>query len=232
MSRVPHATLLLIALWGLGACTSSPGEVAAEAPAEALAPPVRYQAWRCDDGRGLATALVEGSSTLRVRLADRQLRLAPVRKASGAAWEGEGVLVWMHGEAAMLEVDGTRAQCDIDRRRSADLEAAARGALLRALGNEPGWVLELAPDAVVWTTDYGTRQLRFGAPVRREDPAASQTWWLAPAPEGEGPGLRIAVAMGPCRDDGDQPFPARVTVHLDGRMLHGCGRYLSPALLP
>jgi putative lipoprotein len=219
-----RAALLIGAGLVLAAC--------AAAPEEAPPPEPVFQAWRCTDGTRVATAFGEDGAALRLRIGDERWLLPPERTASGAAWAGEGVRFWNRGEEAMLERGAERTRCTVDRVRGAELEAAARGVRLRALGNEPGWVLELGPDGVLWVTDYGTRSLRFGPPEQTEDPAASQHWWTAAPSDGEGPPLRVAVAPGPCHDAAGRPFALTVTVHHEGRRLPGCGRPLDPERLP
>jgi putative lipoprotein len=221
-----RGALLLGAGVGLAACAGAPEEAAPPRPE-----PV-YQAWRCADGTRLATAFGEVGAALRLRIGETRWRLPPERTASGAAWAGEGVRFWNRGEEALLERDAERTRCTVDRVGGAELEAAARGVRLRALGNEPGWVLELAPGGVRWVTDYGTRSLRFGPPERSEDPAASQHWWTAAPVDGDGAPLRVAVAPGPCHDAAGRPFPLTVTVHHEGRRHPGCGRSLTPERLP
>jgi putative lipoprotein len=215
-----------VSVFAVASCAGGP-----TAP-ESGAPEIVRQAWRCGDGTRVATAFGEAGPALRLRIGETRWLLPPERTASGAAWAGEGVRFWNRGEEALLERDAERTRCTVDRVGGAELEAAARGVRLRALGNEPGWVLELGPGGVRWVTDYGTRTLRFGPPERSEDPAASQHWWTAEPLEGEGPPLRVAVAPGPCHDAAGRPFALTVTVHHEGRRHPGCGRPLHPGRLP
>ena len=222
-----HGVLLLGGGALLAACAAAPEQAPPPPGSEPL-----HQAWRCADGTRVATAFGEAGAALRLRIGDARWLLAPERTASGAAWAGEGVRFWNRGEEAMLERGTERTRCTVDRVRGAELEAASRGVRLRALGNEPGWVLELGPGGVRWVTDYGTRTLRFGPPERSEDRAASQHWWTAEPLEGEGPPLRVAVAPGPCHDAAGRPFALTVTVHHEGRRHPGCGRRLTRERLP
>jgi heat shock protein HslJ len=85
-----------------------------------------------------------------------------------------------------------------------------------ARGNEPGWTVEIA-DATLALTRMG------------EKGVAS---YPLPEPQTTTTGRRYAVADGPavtitdavCRDDATgMPFPAQVSVELDGAVLTGCG---------
>lgn len=103
-------------------------------------------------------------------------------------------------------------------------EAAGQGgADFHAVGQEPGWLLDIYEgERIEFVGDYG--ETRIVTP--------------APAPDGRGPrttyeietdahALTIVILDQPCRDAmSGAPFPATVTVTLDGREYRGCGRAL------
>lgn len=102
--------------------------------------------------------------------------------------------------------------------------ARARGVTFRAVGQEPGWLVEVYPQEKVHVlADYG--EIRFDAPwaepVRADDGTLTYTTSTAEHT------VRITVRDVPCSDvmSGEE-YPQAVVLELDGRVLHGCGRPL------
>ncbi len=89
-----------------------------------------------------------------------------MRAASGVRHEEEGILLWMKGDEAMLEVDGVRyADCRRHPLREPWVDAGRRGMNFRAVGNEPGWHLEIrAGRDLPMITDYGQRRVEAPLP--------------------------------------------------------------------
>lgn len=95
------------------------------------------------------------------------------------------------------------------------------GADFRAVGNEPGWNLEIrAGNQLLLVTDYGKSRVELPLPEPTLDPDARRTRWDA----GE---LVLDVIGRPCRDtmSGEQ-FETQVLVTWEGQTLRGCGRAL------
>ncbi len=103
-------------------------------------------------------------------------------------------------------------------------DARSRGIDLRALGNEPGWFLEI--DNEKWMRllyAYGERQAT--TPVPAPVVANGVTTYSA---EGSGHMLRAEFREQTCSDGmSDQSYPLTVTVTIDAVVLKGCGRQLS-----
>lgn len=104
--------------------------------------------------------------------------------------------------------------------------AAARGVDFRAVGNEPGWFLELEDGVqIVLVTDYGRRRYEAPAPEPVVDEAARQVTFRT---ESRGQGMVVTLAPGPCEDTmSGEVFDTTVTVTIAGETLRGCGRALS-----
>lgn len=104
--------------------------------------------------------------------------------------------------------------------------AAARGVDFRAVGNEPGWFLELDDGVqIVLVRDYGRRRNAFPAPEPEVDEAARRVTFRTTA---AGETLRVTLAPGPCEDTmSGEVFDTTVTVTIGGETLDGCGRALS-----
>ena len=72
-------------------------------------------------------------------------------------------MFWSKGDEAMLEVGKKRhVHCKNNRAEAIWEDAKLRGVDFRAVGNEPGWHLELtAGEKVVFVGDYGTTRQEF-----------------------------------------------------------------------
>jgi uncharacterized lipoprotein YbaY/uncharacterized membrane protein len=107
--------------------------------------------------------------------------------------------------------------------------ARLRGVFFRGSGNEPGWFVEISGSGssgdIDLVADYGDVHLTFqDAPrVTKGNPATA----IYSAQEGDH-SLQVVIEPVPCTDSmSGQPFAQTVTMQLDGREYHGCGRYLS-----
>lgn len=101
--------------------------------------------------------------------------------------------------------------------------ALARGVDFRALGQEPGWSLDVDREGlVVYAGDYGTDTLR--APVPSSVRAGDADAWSV---RGHGRELHVRVVERDCRDAmSGERFTHTVTILIEGRELQGCGRWL------
>ena len=150
--------------------------------------------------------------------------LGQERSASGAKYTDADVTYWSKGDTALLDLGGRRyVDCQLNRERGPWEEARRRGVDFRAVGQEPGWVLEIQQDRnLLLVSDYGSRRL------------------LAPTPEPEllddverysleERALVVDIVTGHCSDTmSGASYTHRVTIRLDGRRLSGCGLSLEP----
>ncbi len=146
--------------------------------------------------------------------------------ASGSRYESEGVVVWLQGEEAMLEVAGDRfSGCRRDPKASIWEHAKLGGADFRATGNEPGWVIEIRERTIIdLSYDYGASRIRVEASEPVNDQQAMRTTWEASV---DGQPLKVEISALACTDtmSGDQ-FESTVVIYLGERKLTGCGRPL------
>jgi uncharacterized membrane protein len=100
--------------------------------------------------------------------------------------------------------------------------ARAAGVDFRAVGQEPGWIVDIyAQDRIVALLDYGEQLLEFPltAPTY---PVEGATRYQTQA---NGRTLVVTIRRAPCQDAmSGQPYPSAVEVAIDGRTLNGCGR--------
>lgn len=106
------------------------------------------------------------------------------------------------------------------------LEARARGVTFRAIGQEPGWLVELGPNETLRIlVGYGAREIEMPLP---EPVIDSTTWVTSYRARTEEHTARIDIRDEPCADvmSGER-FGATVLLVLDGVRYDGCGRSLA-----
>jgi len=128
----------------------------------------------------------------------------------------------IEGEQGWLgETGEVLRTCRNDRRRAVWERAKLDGADFRAVGNEPGWYLEIREQSrIVLVADYGESRVEVPLPEPTTDPGSLTTRWDA----GE---LRVEVIGRPCTDTmSGERYPSEVLVRWRSRTLRGCGRAL------
>jgi uncharacterized membrane protein len=100
--------------------------------------------------------------------------------------------------------------------------ARAQGVDFRAVGQEPGWLLDIhTADRMVLVWDYGSNRLE----TPRGEPASPQEGATRYEGQSGGHTLIVTIRRTPCQDAmSGQPYPSTVEVVIDGRTLNGCGR--------
>lgn len=100
--------------------------------------------------------------------------------------------------------------------------ARAAGVDFRAVGQEPGWMLDIYTRGVIkFVWDYGENYAEFAV----SDPTAPQDGVTRYEAHSDGRALVITTRRTPCEDAmSGQPYPATVEVVIDGRTLNGCGK--------
>jgi uncharacterized membrane protein len=101
-------------------------------------------------------------------------------------------------------------------------EARTRGVDFRAVGQEPGWLLDIyTRDRIRFLWDYGESLADF--PLT--SPNTAQEGVTRYQTQADGRTLTITIRRTPCNDGmSGEAYPARVDVEIDGRALNGCGR--------
>jgi putative lipoprotein len=108
-------------------------------------------------------------------------------------------------------------------RRDPWREASARGIDFRAIGQEPGWYLEIDDGrSMRLVYDYGERNVVTPAPVAATDNAGTTYTGKTSTHV-----VTVIVEDSLCEDVmSGEPSPNTVTVTVEGRELRGCGRRL------
>jgi putative lipoprotein len=100
--------------------------------------------------------------------------------------------------------------------------AKLRGVAFRAIGQEPGWLLEITSgEEILIVTDYGKERKSLPYVEPREDKAARKTVFQIDAD------TSVLIEGKPCTDSmSGESFEVTVTVTLGDKTLQGCGRAL------
>lgn len=177
------------------------------------------------DCNGIQLAVSAGEGEITLFLPDRELTLPQVEAASGAKYAAGDDVFWGRGmNSAILTLDGEEMDCRLDRRETPWADARFRGALFRAVGNEPGWHLEIHPDRLVLVRQFGDERAVVPNPGEQTEPGQPVSRWHAVTEAHE---LSVTVEARACTDImSGEIFPATVTATLDGREYSGCGRRL------
>lgn len=100
--------------------------------------------------------------------------------------------------------------------------ARAAGVDFRAMGQEPGWLLDIyAQDRIVLEWDYAQQSAAFPLP----EPVLPRWNGEIYETRNEAHALRIEIRRFPCQDAmSGENYPATVAIVIDGARLNGCGR--------
>jgi uncharacterized membrane protein len=103
-------------------------------------------------------------------------------------------------------------------------EARSRGIELRAVGNEPGWYLEVDEQAMMKLVyAYGERQANMPSPTARVADGVTTYDGVS-----DGHVMRVVIRTETCSDGmSDLSYPLAVSVAIDDVALRGCGRWLN-----
>lgn len=156
----------------------------------------------------------------------RMVRLPLVISASGAKFSDGMTTFWTKGEEAFIELEGNEYHAlSIDESLNPWEKARRQGMDFRAVGNEPGWMVEIWDnDVMVFTGDYG--ELEITAPVGEveRNPQTGNLTYLA---ETEVLNLIVTIEKTPYTDTmSGEVFPRTVTVNINGQEYQGGGQEL------
>lgn len=215
-----------------------PGTPAAQQPAaaglpapsavfDALGPGERLN-FQCSEIM-LGAAPGEDGESVRLTYSGQRLELPRTDAATGTRYaDGEGnELLIKDAETAVLLLSGdSRRECVRSDRPSPWDRAADSGVTYRAVGQEPGWLVEVTgnegggPPSLTAHLDYG-QQLVEVLELQREGKSFSGT-------TATGTAVALAVEQRECADAmSGERFPTAATLTVAGEEYLGCGAWLS-----
>lgn len=148
-------------------------------------------------------------------------RLSAVPAARGEKYADQNVGVWRKASTATLEIDGERFEdCTLVPQTENRRESQRPGVQFRAVGQEPGWLLEVAADSLRFTWAYGQHEVTAPEPERETE--GGRILYTAEADRGT---VRVVAKPQQCTDPmNGRLFTHTVTVMLSGDKHTGCGR--------
>lgn len=181
--------------------------------------------WQCGNLR-VGAAYDTEQELARLWFSGRSLQLPIARSGSGARYaDSQGNEFWTKGDSSTLKLAG-QSQVDCTRTQQASPwnEATARGVGFRAVGNEPGWFVEVdqgeAP-ALRATLDYGERKID----VARMQGLSGLLGWVGKTVDGIE--VKLLVERKTCQDGmSGETFEASAQLTVAGKRYDGCGAYL------
>ena len=195
------------------------GETSADWTLHPATPAARTYVFRCDNELTFTSRTDRQSVWLFLPTGTLQLpRTATEHYAKG------GTEFQLVGEQARLKTAERELQCSNDRRAAIWEHAKLNGADFRAIGNEPGWNLEIRQQSeLILISEYGAKRQAFELPQPIIDSANGTTRYQIEQPES----LRLTIRGENCRDSmSGEPFESQVEIEFDGKTLQGCGKAL------
>ncbi len=165
------------------------------------------------------------SDEMAVWFEGRHLILKRVPSASGEKYESDDVVFWSKGDEAFVELDNQLFEgCELAPKRVPWEDARRRGVDFRAVGNEPGWSVEIRHDShILFVGQYGNERVLMTEPVSSTEGEVS----IYSASNGLNE-MKVEIVDEPCTDTmaGDN-FASQVTVTYAGKTYQGCGATLT-----
>ena len=137
----------------------------------------------------------------------------------------EGSLQLDGEKGSLKSFQGNYEDCRNNRRQAIWENAKLNGADFRALGNEPGWNLEIRNQSkIVFVNNYDSERYEFDLPTPVTDTTARSTQYII---DQAGQELSLTILGETCSDSmSGERFESKVEVVFNGQTLHGCGRAL------
>lgn len=201
------------------ACGSSSRSAEMTASKEAVASKPAFVArFDCDT---LALTATFHDDRVVIELPERALTLPHVVSGSGARYSDGPTTFWNKGREATLDLNGRTQTCR--ERREPWQEAADRGVDFRAVGQEPGWFLEIDKEQQIRLV-YDYAEHEFVTPVPKSVTKGTSIAYDATVESGH---LLVVIENAPCTDAmSGEAFPRSVVVTIGTRILRGCGKDL------
>ena len=220
------ALVLLLTLTFLAACGAerSRSDSGHSAVSPALAASAQTYVYECADGNRI-TVRIEGE-TAWLFLASGTIGLPHVVSASGARFSDGATSYWNKGSEAVFVWDGqTSADCRNNRARAIWEDARLRGADFRAVGNEPGWQLEIFDkEKGLFDHNYGQESHEFQVSASMVDASPRATRYEL---RNDAHRLSIKLDARQCSDSmSGESFQTAAWLMFDGKAFFGCGKAL------
>ena len=224
MTTLHYSVIVTILLVTLSACTDPNRVVEQREALGEVDPNAQTFVFECSDDFNFTARIENNNAWLFLRR--DTLQLAEVESASGVKFADEEHTFWMKGEeATLITPRRTHKDCKNNYRKAIWEHAKLNGVDFRAVGNEPGWVLEISNKAdILFITDYGQSRHEF---ISANVSSATQGLTTIYEARNEQDQIEIKLTARRCGDTmSDEKFPVTVNVLLNQKEYNGCGRAL------
>jgi uncharacterized membrane protein len=157
-------------------------------------------------------------------LKDETVRLSKKTVSPDEKYNDENISFSIIDDEAILQVNNTDIHnCKNNRRKAIWEHAKLNGVHFRAVGNEPGWILEISED-IIFVTNYGKDKYSFSISETESNPELRVTYYKASNKTND---LIVKLSGEKCHDSmSDDAYETNVSVMLDDKQYSGCGRAL------
>jgi len=218
---------LLCAFAFMLACTGKPthDDITAASRRQQDQTDARTYVYECSDGYGFVARIQREKVWL--FLPEKTASLPHVPSGSGVKFSEGQMTYWSKGDEALLEIGHEKhMDCKNNRAKAIWEDAKLRGVDFRAVGNEPGWNLEIIQrEKIVFVGDYGQKRYEFINAGRSDDRQTRTTIYTVQNDQHQ---LSVTIVGSRCHDTmSGEAFESTVTVILDGQQYQGCGKTIS-----
>lgn len=173
----------------------------------------------CPDG-SIFTVKADGNQA-HLSFAEQRLILQRTVSASGEKYQKGRNLYWNRGNNALFEVDDKLYLNCIGSKFSEPRQLAFQsGVLVRAVGQEPGWILEISPSGALLITDYGQNRQKFPESVITQAVNGTSIRYQINAQPQQ---IELLLTKSACQDAmSGEHYPAQAELIIDDQALYGC----------
>jgi len=221
MNKALNIILCNIALYG---CAYTHPDNTAQTEIPAAETKAKTFVYECPDDFSFVARIETGKAWL--FLPGKTIDLPHVPSASGSKYSNGSETFWSKTDEATIETGNDRhAGCRNNRARAIWEHAKLNGVDFRALGNEPGWYMEISnKQDILLVTDYGQRTYRFPSSTIKSEPDNRTTIYSASSNDNM---IEVVIKGNPCRDSmSGEAFAATVSVVVNDKRYTGCGKAL------
>jgi len=214
--------LSLLSLTLLTACSGN--QITAGTSTTQIRSPAQTYVYHCADNKSFV-ARIEAEKAW-VFLPTKTLSLPQIPAASGSKFSDGSATFWNKGKTAIFENTAQiYKNCTNNRAQAIWEHAKLNGVDYRAVGNEPGWSLEITHDqTTIFTSHYGQDRYEFETSKPLIDTASHTSEYQL---KNNAHTLSITLSAKPCADTmSDRSFSSTVSIRLDNKKFTGCGQAL------
>ena len=220
-----RASIILLSSIMLNSCAyTQPDDVSPDSRASTTETDAQTYVYECPDDFSFVARTETDRAWL--FLPGTPLDLVQIQSASGTKYTNGSVSFWRNNNEAVIESEEIKhTGCKNNRGRAIWEHAKLNGVDFRALGNEPGWHMEISNrQDILLVTDYGQQTYRFTSAIINSKPYERTTSYHA---QSDGNSVEIVIKGIPCQDSmSGEAFSAAVTVLINNKRYMGCGKAL------